>query len=830
MSDDQRAELANLRDTVTRKMGDAAAVRRVIGDDWRVEIRARKSGPKAGETYREWFSGTGEKMRSVREVCAVVERAMAARRGGNTTTSKSAKTKSKGKAKGAASTTDGRKRKASETTKGSDEALELEKLCVGVAGAIGRDIRGDGWAVEVVTRKGGKLQGQTYKEFIAPCGNKLRSMKEVMTYLASFEAPVGKKARESERGAPERDALSQDELVALERKNAAAHAALITRAVPAVPERAQTVNVTGLELDEDMDEDRLVVEFTNITGFEPVYVSVEELRGMVNKERARAAVKTIRTSPTFKFNPSTRNPPRLSLGELPNGAGLTREEEESKRADQQALIQKMKAAASGYDDALALGDVSNADWRGGGRVPKFLGNTSVPDVVRGGTRAGAAPKIAGTEAEIKLLPSTATQLVESEDKPPFDPSDTKDVTMLKAAMHTGAVPEQTRCRDDERAKVIDLIQGCLRDHKPGSLYLAGLPGTGKTLTLKDVQRTTERWGISGKTRPRVVFINCMSLRDPKSIFGVILEELGDKVTASDRKPTSEAIEFSDVPEVIALRRAVTELNGGMCIILLDEMDQLVTKAQDVLYELFALPALKESRCVLAGVSNAINLTDRVLPRLRARGCEPALVTFSAYDGKQLKVLLKQRLAKLPFRAFEDSALELCSRKVGAATGDMRKALNVCATAIDMYVREATQPPEDDHSEPGPVEKGVVKIAHMARALSKTYASPMVDSIRALPQMQQMVLCSAVKLLSNSPTMETTIGALHDRYVFVCKSAGVKDLPAGEFYHMCSALADHSLLKVANANNDRLRKVRLLATKDDVVFSLQGVNFFRNLLQ
>jgi len=25
-------------------------------------------------------------------------------------------------------------------------------------------------------------------------------------------------------------------------------------------------------------------------------------------------------------------------------------------------------------------------------------------------------------------------------------------------------------------------------------------------------------------------------------------------------------------------------------------------------------------------------------------------------------------------------------------------------------------------------------------------------------------------------------------------------------------------------------VRLLATKDDVVFSLQGVNFFRNLLQ
>ena len=38
-----------------------------------------------------------------------------------------------------APTTDGRQ--ASETTKGSDEALELEKLCVDVARAIGRYLR-----------------------------------------------------------------------------------------------------------------------------------------------------------------------------------------------------------------------------------------------------------------------------------------------------------------------------------------------------------------------------------------------------------------------------------------------------------------------------------------------------------------------------------------------------------------------------------------------------------------------------------------------------------------------------------------------------------------
>jgi len=403
------------------------------------------------------------------------------------------------------------------------------------------------------------------------------------------------------------------------------------------------------------------------------------------------------------------------------------------------------------------------------------------------------------------------------------------VSTLKAAMHTSATPEETRCRDIERAKVIDLIQGCLRDHKPGSLYLAGLPGTGKTLTLKDVQKTTEKWGIAGKTRPRVAFINCMSVHDPKAIFGIILDQLNETVLACDRDPAKESAEFSDVPEIIALRRVVTEMKGGMVIVLLDEMDQLVTRAHDVLYELFALPALTGSRCVLSGVSNALNLTDRVLPRLRARGCEPQLVTFPAYDGKQIKELLKQRLASLPFKAFEDSALELCSRKVGAATGDMRKALNVCATAIDICVQEATKPVGEDCEEAPSTVKGIVKIAHMARALSKTFASPVVDSIRALPQMQQMVLCSAVKLFRNASSMETNMGALHNRYTVVCKNAGVKELSPGEFYNMCTALGDHALLKVSNGNNDLTRKVKLLCTYDDVVFALQGVHFFRNLL-
>lgn len=77
------------------------------------------------------------------------------------------------------------------------------------------------------------------------------------------------------------------------------------------------------------------------------------------------------------------------------------------------------------------------------------------------------------------------------------------------------------------------------------------------------------------------------------------------------------------------------------------MDQLDSKAQDVLYTLFEWPFLPGSRLRLVGIANALDLTDRVLPRLHARPrCRPQLLHFPPYSREQLVAIVHDRLAQV----------------------------------------------------------------------------------------------------------------------------------------------------------------------------------------
>ena len=139
-----------------------------------------------------------------------------------------------------------------------------------------------------------------------------------------------------------------------------------------------------------------------------------------------------------------------------------------------------------------------------------------------------------------------------------------------------------------------------------------------------------------------------------------------------------------------------------------------------------------SRCILIGVANAIDLADCFFPRLQSLNCKPMVITFRAHSYDQILRILQQRLITLPYTVFQPPALELCARKVAAASGDMRKALCICRTAIEILEAEVKEYAENLNS------------------------SSVVDTIQRLLQHQQIIVCSAVRLFRGKKKDSTVL--------------------------------------------------------------------------
>ncbi|KAL5974481.1 AAA ATPase [Asimina triloba] len=204
---------------------------------------------------------------------------------------------------------------------------------------------------------------------------------------------------------------------------------------------------------------------------------------------------------------------------------------------------------------------------------------------------------------------------------------------------------------------------------------------------------------------------------------------------------------------------------------------------------------------------------------------------------------------LSYDSFHPQALELCAReskKVAAASGDMRKALSVCRSAIEVLEAElrevnANLDPQGEKTPSAQLvtvpiefltkqEMDIVRVDHMALALSKTFKSVIVDTIQLLPQHQQIsffviktvcdiTLCSTVKLFRKAKA-DTTMGELYKSYSDICKTARVSPASMLEFSNMCRVLADQGLIRLGQSREEKLKRIALKVDEGDITFALQ----------
>lgn len=431
----------------------------------------------------------------------------------------------------------------------------------------------------------------------------------------------------------------------------------------------------------------------------------------------------------------------------------------------------------------------------------------------------------------------------------FSPRTPKTPGTPSTSVYTRARQIFSRCsnsgklvgRDNERRELSTFIQERMDNNGGGCLYVSGPPGTGKSAFVDEVCQ-----GYKNMEHVRTSTVNCMSVKNAKDLAGKLSEDLG-----LDEKV---GLEY--------LRSCFVDKQGKKhfsYLVILDEVDRLVDMDLALLYSLFEWSMQPLSRLVLIGIANALDLTDRFLPRLKARSLKPDLLPFMPYSSIQIAEVITTKLRSLcapgqdviPF--LHPTAIQFCAKKVAAQTGDLRKAFDICRRAIDLVEQETrdqqaklalqespTKTPLMENinlsSPPTPCSprKSLTKtkmmpsataftletapkatIAHIAKVTSAAFGNGTTQRLATLNLQQKAVLCSLSALEKrkrDSPSQSIfatpskkhesapTVKQLYEAYTQICrKEQLLHPLTNIEFRDVVSGLETLSLLSAVDGN-------------------------------
>ncbi|SBT71923.1 origin recognition complex subunit 1, putative, partial [Plasmodium malariae] len=249
-----------------------------------------------------------------------------------------------------------------------------------------------------------------------------------------------------------------------------------------------------------------------------------------------------------------------------------------------------------------------------------------------------------------------------------DPTD-KAIRM----MQLDVVPKYLPCREKEIKEVHEFLESGIKQEGSNQiLYISGMPGTGKTATVYSVIQLLQNKSKQKYLPPFNVFeINGMNVVHPNAAYQVFYKQLFNK------KPPNALNSFKIIDRLFNRNQ---KDNRNVSILIIDEIDYLITKTQKVLFTLFDWPTKVNSKLVLIAISNTMDLPERLIPRCRSRLAFGRLV-FSPYKGDEIEKIIKERLENCK-EIIDHTAIQLCARKVANVSGDIRKALQICRKAFE----------------------------------------------------------------------------------------------------------------------------------------------------
>ncbi|KAM7528936.1 hypothetical protein LguiB_032346 [Lonicera macranthoides] len=387
-----------------------------------------------------------------------------------------------------------------------------------------------------------------------------------------------------------------------------------------------------------------------------------------------------------------------------------------------------------------------------------------------------------------------------------------EIEKAKATLLLATLPKSLPCRNKETEEITTFIKDSIcNDQCLGRcLYIHGVPGTGKTMSVLAVMRNLRSEADAGSIKPYCfVEINGLKLASPENIYTVIYEAL-----SGHRVSWKKALHLLNERFSNGTQSGKKEDNQP-CILLIDELDILVTRNQSVLYNILDWPTKPHSKLVVIGIANTMDLPEKLLPRISSRMGMQRLC-FAPYNYLQLQEIISTRLKGID--AFENQAIEYASRKVAAVSGDARRALEICRRAAEIadYRIKKLNPLPDSAS----AGKALVGMAEVEAAIQEMFQAPHIQVMRSCSKLSKIFLTAMVHELYKTGMSETTFEKLAKTVSALCTSNGEAFPGWDTLLRAGCKLGECRIILCEAGVRHRLQKLQLNFPSDDVSFALK----------
>ena len=309
------------------------------------------------------------------------------------------------------------------------------------------------------------------------------------------------------------------------------------------------------------------------------------------------------------------------------------------------------------------------------------------------------------------------------------------------------------CRDKEQEKIYNFIKtGLETDGNYNSLYIAGMPGTGKTACVKRVIEILEKESKYNNNDTLIfntLFLCGTEYPNIKNIYRDIYKFIFSSNKKIKNKKYTEKLDRFFFSRDSVLPQYLENPSNSHIILVIDEIDFLINKNQNFLYNLFNWSTYENSRLIIITISNTLDLPNHLKPKIRSR-MGNNIIMFKPYDKEQLISIIKSK--GIEFDKFTDDAIKLSCMKVSAINGDLRRTFQILLRAKELFNLENTR-----KSKYKKIDKD-----YIIKASEDLFNSKLSKGMGSLQICEKILICAFLAKTKDTNNRRINLGELYNK--------------------------------------------------------------------